>query len=153
MKKHLFLKSLLIAIGLLVTSLTTQVWADDYSTRVIGCAANSNSNYNAMKVYVDKGDGWGTEENAMSKAGITFEGKDLYVGSYNTHADGHIYVLTFKKYKNSSWVSDHCAHSGGKVYYWDKIWNVDGSSWYAGKTVSVGARVYFQPDELERDHQ
>ena len=29
MKKHLFLKSLLIAIGLLVTSLTTQVWAGD----------------------------------------------------------------------------------------------------------------------------
>ena len=28
MKKHLFLKSLLIAIGLLVTGLTTQAWAD-----------------------------------------------------------------------------------------------------------------------------
>lgn len=30
MKKHLFLKSLLIAIGLLVTSLSTHVWADTY---------------------------------------------------------------------------------------------------------------------------
>ena len=30
MKKHLFLKSLWIAIGLLVTGLTTQVWANTY---------------------------------------------------------------------------------------------------------------------------
>lgn len=62
MKKHLFLKSLLIAIGLLVTSLTTQAWATTYAI-----AGTMN--------------GWSTTDNSRTGTGaisITFSSTGNY---------------------------------------------------------------------------
>ena len=124
---------------------STGVLADDYSTLVVGCAANASASFDAMKVYVDKGDSWGTEENSLNGTSMTFEGKKLFVGSYNTHADKHIYVMKFKKFLSSSWVSDIDVYSGSKVYnyYTNYIYNCDAGTWYGQKTIKSDARFYF----------
>lgn len=58
MKKHLFLQSLLIAIGLLVTSLTTSVYADGVYIQFQGWWADGYSSGERAFVKYDDGNGW-----------------------------------------------------------------------------------------------
>ena len=150
MKKHLFLKSLLIAIGLLIASINT-AWAGTYT--VVGVAMdNANNYYPRISVNTGGGDGCGWWDWCFNsgKAGITFEGKKLYLAEWTDCWNGTD-NLYFQQYttdcgteKNYNEV--HTSYTKVEDYH-TKIWNYNesnskGGSWYS--TLTMGqSKVYF----------
>lgn len=124
------LKLLLIPIGLLIGSLTSQTWANE--TKVVGVTLPTNNTY-TVKMNVQR-DNWsadgGWTQPTLTKAGLTFEGKQLYVGSYET-SNGWVKVFQFQtydgntqKYSKEMWnwnnnESNKANHFNKWVYDWD----------------------------------
>ena len=104
MKKHLFLKSLLIAIGLLVTGLTTQVWANSDHTFSGGWLYFDNNNIKAndgnnVSYWVVSG---GTAY--FNIYGGTGTGSGYNCGSQTLeYLSGSIYRVTFPTGKCDTW--------------------------------------------------
>ena len=132
----------------LLTLGTGQMWAN--ATLVVGCAADNPNDYQ-VKLGVQAKD-WGVyQDNVMTKAGLTFEGKKLYITSYNTTDGKCIGSMRFAFYNSSddSWPStqtvlDHWTEKCS--YYINYIYNYDESgkeTWYEAKTIETGARFYF----------
>ena len=135
---------LLFAITLLFTIGVGQMWADN--THVIAVAGENPNNY-TVKVESNNG-GAGKWMYTFTRAGaITFEGKKLYVGYYNEKYGG-VDGLDIHYYSGDTWKSKCSPFASWTTSLNDdQVYNEDNCSWYAKKTVSVGARVYFQPDE------
>lgn len=140
MKKHLFLKSLLIAIGLLVTSLITQVWAGNpvyiqlqgtgsgephEATAVPYVACNTNGWSNTYKTtIIDESSGWGYVDMPDNGFDIyrgnnsgTCWNKLIYVddgaGIYYVYKDG-----TIKASHTTTWTA---GWQGGNDDRWVKV--------------------------------
>ncbi|MCQ2323894.1 MAG: hypothetical protein MJZ53_03460 [Paludibacteraceae bacterium] len=112
------------------------------NTRVVGVAANNSDNY-TMKINVNrKGDGDDWQNKEMSKAGITFEGKKLYVTSYEEKYGG-LGAMQFQLYSGSTWKEQKAPISSWKTdIHSNEIFNYDGDSWYSKLTMSK-SKIYF----------
>lgn len=134
MKKHLFLKSLLVAIGLLVTSLTTQTWATD-PTRIYVAVGANHTHYggDCRKFYSyikTGGNRWELKE--LTQTAYTFNGKTVYTCEHYFDDGGYNNWQFFVKYNNEatdefkklewyagSWKTD--LHAG-------EVWDLTGTS-------------------------
>ena len=120
-----------------------QAWAEKYYN--VGVAATNASDY-TMKVGVTAKD-WSWYTHDMTKAGLTFEGKKLYLNTINTPDSKLIGEMKFMLYSGST-------HKGESVVLssWtetdastfdNKIWNYESSGWYSTQTIETGAKFYF----------
>ncbi|MCQ2076938.1 MAG: hypothetical protein MJZ20_07915 [Bacteroidaceae bacterium] len=147
MKKFNF-KTLLLAIGLVVASVQP-IWANE--TYVIGGATSNPKNYNNIGMNLGyKPKGWETEQyKGMNKAQITFEGKYLFVTSYETSSDGNkgkLWNLDFQLMSGSTWQEQWGAISGEADAPSNLIYNYDNHSWYSKLSIggsNLKAYVYF----------
>ena len=105
------------------------------------------SDYNIMKLntqfyWTNTEKGWIT--NNMSKAGITFEGKDLYITSMTYDDAIQTWHMQFQKYKNSGQVYSWDAMNGVAKAgdYWDKYIVSYGGDRYSMMRMQYG-HVYF----------
>jgi uncharacterized repeat protein (TIGR02543 family) len=128
---------------MLLTLGVGQMWADNYYN--VGVAATIASNY-TMKVGVTAKD-WSWYTHDMTKAGLTFEGKELYLNTINTGSNGKIGEMKFLLYDESTWKGESTVLSS-----WtetdastmdNKIWNYASSAWYTSLSFSKSARFYF----------
>ena len=125
---------------MLLTLGVGQMWADN--TRVVGVAA-TNASDGAVIVKANIGDNntWWNYTITSNKAGITFEGKKLYVGTMNEKYGGvdalKISVNGTDKQPYSSWTNSST--------FENRIFNYDasGSPKYSDVSMTNGARVYF----------
>ncbi len=130
----------LVLIGMLLTLGVGQMSADN--TRVVGVAATNSAN-GAVIVKANIGDGntWWNYTITSGKAGITFEGKKLYIGTMNEKYGGvdalKISVNGTDKQPYSGWTT-----SGT---FQNDIFNYDATNAakYADVSMTNGARVYF----------
>ena len=134
---------------LLITILTLgvrQVWADD-NKNYVGITCNNPDGYNVkLRVsryhegYCSEWEEWENED--MSEAGLTFEGKRLWAHDY--HTCWGLYVLQFQYLDGSSWVEEWNAYSGERVddYYNKYIFDYDGKKIYEALTFGT-SKVYF----------
>ena len=136
MKKSIFL---FFATLLCASSL----WADN--TRVMGVAASNPNNY-TVKVEPTIGDGgtkWGPYE--LSQAKMTFEGKKLYVGSFNEKYGG-VDNLDVHLYSGSTWKEKKTPYSNSWTTsdkFENRIYNYDDNNWYTKLSFETNANFYF----------
>ena len=123
-----------------------QMWAED-SQHWNAVAATNSNNYtfklNVSRYHEGGCSSWQEwEQETMVKAGITFEGKKLYSHEYWT-CNG-LYVLKFQMYDGSTFIEEK-GYSGSVQYnyYNNYVYNYDAGSYYGQKTMTNGARVYF----------
>lgn len=132
--------TLLLLLFALSLGFNQEAWADN--TRVVGVAANNSNNY-TMKINVNRkgdGDDWQTKE--MSKAGLTFEGKKLYVTSYDEKYGG-LGAMQFQLYSGTTWKEQKTPISSWKTdIHSNEIFNYDGDSWYSKLTMGK-SKIYF----------
>ena len=127
MKNHLFTK---LAIILTLALCSSNIWAGiAFTVGVTGTGSSSDyggSNYNQMYLNTefyqdDAWKGWLTYK--MSKAGITFEGKDLYITYMNYNDANKTNQMQFQKYRDSD--TEHY-----QVYSWSAYdGKKDGDYW------------------------
>lgn len=132
-------KKLLTLITLLTLGVG-QTWADvDY---VVGCAATNSNNY-SVRLNVNRQE-WGWYEWTMSQAGLTFEGKKLYIKKYETK-NGWVNDIQFLMKDGSGTQKEYkSAYAGsGTQGYSNQIYNYDAGSWYTKLEFSTSARFYF----------
>lgn len=112
------------------------------NTHVVGVAA-SNSNSCTMKLNVNrKGDGDEWQSKEMSKAGLTFEGKKVYITSYEEKYGG-LGKMQFQLYSGSTWKEQkEPISSWTSSIHSNEIYNYDDGSWYSKLTMSQ-SKVYF----------
>ena len=142
-------KKLLTLITLLTLGVG-QMWADN--TIVVGVAGSNPNNY-TVKVEPTIGDGgtkWGPYE--LTKAGITFEGKKLYVGTFNEKYGG-IDNLDLHYYNGATWKEKKTPYSSwtNSSTFQNRIFNYDasGGAKYSDVSMTNGARVYFDASTWE----
>ena len=133
-------------IGLVLVMLVTlgvgEMKADEY-TAVVGVAATNGSDYTVKLNVNRKGDGDDWQQAIMSKAGITFEGKKLYITSYKNKYGG-LGNMQFQYYSGSDYKGQKEPITSWTTSTHDnKIYNYDGSAWYSDQSMTNGARVYF----------
>ena len=133
---------------LLLTLGVGQMWADDNS--VVGVACNNTSSYTVKLNVNRKGDGDDWQQKTMSKAGITFEGKKLYITSYENKYSG-LGKMQFQYYDGSTYKGQkEPISSWTSTTHNEEIYNYDGSSWYSTQTVETSARFYFDASGWEQ---
>lgn len=126
-----------------------QMWADN--TIVVGVAGSNPNNY-TVKVEPTIGDGgtkWGPYE--LTKAGITFEGKKLYVGTFNEKYGG-VDNLDLHYYNGGTWKEKKTPYSSwtNSSTFQNRIFNYDASgAKYSDVSMKNGARVYFDASTWE----
>ena len=154
-KRHHFSRTISVLIGLLMTCVC-HVWADN-AWYVVGCAISPADNFNQVWLNVARcgncyynGQGEWTNPQ-MSKAGVTFEGKDLYVTHYEDYHSG-LNTLAFQLKKDGTFVTeikniDNEWKATSENNFWHKRiidYNTGTTgNWYDWKTMSNGAKVYF----------
>ncbi len=132
----------LLSLFLLLTLGTGQMLAGADNT-VVGVAANNTNNYTVKLNVNRKGDGSDWQQKTMTKAGITFEGKKLYITSYEKLYGG-LGAMQFQYYDGSTHKGQQAPISSWSTDTHDnRIYNYDGSSWYPDVSMTKGARVYF----------
>ena len=148
--KNFKFKWLLLSIILSIASINT-AWAG--TGTVIGMAApNTSDYYPKININTGGGDGcgwwdWYFEGN---KAGITFEGKKLYIASWTDCWNGtdamYLYEHSDKEGTQVNYNKVHDSYTAVGNYN-TKIYNYNESgtsgSWYATKSTATGARFYF----------
>lgn len=124
--KHLKLKSFFLA--LLLTCGVGQMWANE--TKVVGVTMPTDNTYTPF-INVNR-DNWAIGSwycHKMTRAGLTFEGKQLYIDSYDT-SNGWIWNFQFQTYNNDNtndgqhyskemWKDARANHFNKWIYDWD----------------------------------
>ena len=139
-----FASVLCLILIMLLTLGVGEMGADN--TIVVGVAGTNASNY-TVKVEPTIGDGgtkWGPY--ALTKAGITFEGKKLYIGTMNEKYGG-VDNLDIHYYSGSTWISKKTPYSTwtNSSTFQNRIFNYDATNGakYSDVSMTNGARVYF----------
>ena len=118
------------------------VWATDRQ-HYVGVALSNPKNY-TVKLNVNRS-GWGWYTYGTSKAGLTYEGKKVYIANYQTNNDDN-YIYDFQwqlydgdKQKNSKNILNNTKSENYYDYY---IYNYDGNAWYSQQVMN-DSRTYF----------
>ena len=116
-------------------------WGADYP--VVGVAGTNSSDYTVKLNVNRKGDGSDWQNKTMSKAGITFEGKKLYITSYEKLYGG-LGNMQFQYYDGSTWKEQKEPINGWNTSTHDnEIYNYDSGSWYSKLSFNTSARFFF----------
>ena len=130
-----------------------QMWAYiSFTVGVTGTGSSSSyggSDYNKMYLNVkwqwdgtDKG--WSNPKPEMTRAGVTFEGKDLWITFAEFNDAAQTSNVEFQKYKNDYQVYSWDAYAGKKSGdYWNSYIVEYGGSRYGQISTSSGAKFYF----------
>ena len=148
MKKHLFIKKLLVLLVVLITCIP-QMWANNtYTAVALAITSSELSSANANKV---KYNAWDNDKHvwngwATLASNLTFEGKKLYFygGTYNF--DG-VQGMQWQLYNNDThkgekqpydcWTST--STFGGRIFQYSST----NAAAYSNQSMTTGARVYF----------
>ena len=139
-----FASVLCIILIMLLTLGVGQMWAD--VTHPMAVADNNPNDY-TVKVEVNIGD-YGTKwMYTFTKAGITFEGKQLHCGTFNRKYDG-IDGMDVHHYQGDTWkekkspVTSYKALNVSDDGITNRVYNWDNNTWYSKLTFQK-AYIYF----------
>ena len=120
----------------------TSAWASQ--KLVVGVAANNDHNYN-MHLGVQAKD-WSWQDITMSLAGLTFEGKKLYITNYETQDSKIIGQFQFMLFDGNTWKEEKQlvkSWNEKSDYYTNHIYNYDDEKWYDRLSFETNANFYF----------